>query len=187
MKSLETILAKQNFDDLKLQCYSPGKQTVLLEASKATVDYLVNFSKSALPCKWITGIFSTYEEITSDVSQESIGLFFKKYDIITNANLLEINLRSLVHGKTYLNEFEIDLCFNYKKPYCLFPEFGRLIYACFPQTIQIQRNIINYLLNHCYIKLHSAKRSNTLERQDTLFCQDWFGNCLLYTSDAADE
>lgn len=176
MKSLETILAKQNFDDLKLQCYSPGKQTVLLEASKATVDYLVNFSKSALPCKWITGIFSTYEEITSDVSQESIGLFFKKYDIITNANLLEINLRSLAHGKTYLNEFEIDLYFNYKKPYCLFPEFGRLIYACFPQTIQIQRNIINYLLNHCYIKLHSAKRSNTLERQDTLFCQDWFGN-----------
>lgn len=176
MKSLETILAKQNFDDLNLHFYSPGKQTVLLEASKATVDYLVNFSKSALPCKWITGIFSTYEEIKSDVSHESIGLFFKKYDIITNANLLEINLRSLTHGKTYLNEFEVDLCFNYNKPYCLFPEFGRLIYACFTQTIQIKRDIINYLLNHCYIKLHSAKRSNTLERQDTLFCQDWFGN-----------
>ena len=63
MKSLETILAKQNFDDLQVLFYSPKKQTVLLEASKATVDYLVNFSKSALPCKWITGIFSTYEEI----------------------------------------------------------------------------------------------------------------------------
>lgn len=176
MKSLETILAKQNFDDLQVQFYSPGKQTVLLEASKATVDYLVNFSKSALPCKWITGIFSTYEEIKSDVSHESIGLFFKKYDIITNANLLEINLRSLRHGKTYLNEFEVDLCFNYNKPYCLFPEFGRLIYACFTQTIQIKRDIINYILNHCYIKLHSVCRSNTLERQDALFCQDWFGS-----------
>lgn len=176
MKSLETILAKQNFDDLQVQFYSPGKQTVLLEASKATVDYLVNFSKPALPCKWITGIFSTYEEIKSDVSHESIGLFFKKYDIITNANLLEINLRSLTHGKTYLNEFEVDLCFNYNKPYCLFPEFGRLIYACFTQTIQIKRDIINYLLNHCYIKLHSVCRTNTLERQDALFCQDWFGS-----------
>lgn len=176
MKSLETILAKQNFDDLQVLFYSPKKQTVLLEASKATVDYLVNFSKSALPCKWITGIFSTYEEIKSDVSHESIGLFFKKYDIITNANLLEINLRSLTHGKTYLNEFEVDLCFNYNKPYCLFPEFGRLIYACFTQTIQIKRDIINYLLNHCYIKLHSVCRTNTLERQDALFCQDWFGS-----------
>lgn len=58
----------------------------------------------------------------------------------------------------------------------MFPDFGRLIYACFTQTIQIQRKFINYLLNHCYIKLHSVIKSNTLERQDTLFCQDWFGN-----------